>query len=97
MSKRSAFSFLRHSIYFLPFASLIFARLPTIAKYKLTCLRGKGSKPYFATGISHVLWRFDRWDVLEYSISQANDCDDGTRHHADCRCLEQDCSDKDVD
>lgn len=81
----------------LPFESLIFARLPTVAKNKLTCLRKKGSKPYFATGVSHVLRRFNRWDILEYAIAEAYDCDNGARHNTDGRCLEQDCSDENVD
>ena len=82
----------------LPFESLIFARLPTVAKNKLRCLGRKGSKPYFATGrVSHVLRRFNRRDILEYAIAQAYDCDNGARDNTEGRCLEQDCSDKDVD
>ena len=81
-----------------PIENLIFARLPTVAKNKWTCLRRKGSKPYFAaTGVSHVLRRFDRRDVFEDAISHAYDRDNRARHHPDGRCLKQDCSDKDVD
>ena len=76
---------LRRAIQNVPFETLIFARLPTVAKDKLTCLRRKGSKPYFTTttGVSHVLRRFDRWNVFEYSVAHAYDCNDRARDHAD--------------
>ena len=61
---------------------------PLSQKNKLTCLRRKGSKPYFATGVSHVLRRFDRWDVFEYAITHAYDGDDRSRDHADSTCLQ---------
>ena len=85
MSKRNVFSALRRAIYMaFPFQGLIFARLPTVAKDKLTCLRRKGSQPYFTTtGVSHILWRLNRWDVLEYSIAHAYNGNDRARDHAD--------------
>lgn len=95
--RRSALPSLHHAITFFHFEDLIFARLPTVAKHKLTCLRRKGSKPYFATGVSHVLRRLNRRDVFEYAIAQAYDRDNGARDNTEGRCLEQDCSDKDVD
>lgn len=95
--RRSALPSIHHAIIVFRSEDLIFARLPTVAKHKLTCLRRKGSKPYFATGVSHVLRRLNRWDVFEYAITQAYDRDDGAGDNAEGPCLEQDCSDKDVD
>ena len=81
-----------------PFDYLIFARLPTVAKHKWTSLSRKGSKPYFTTtGVSHILWRFNRRDIFKDAIPHAYDRDNRARHHPDGRCLKQDCTDKDVD